>query len=311
MERGSEPVQDASSAWIEEFLTYRRFARNNSPHTLRAYASDLAQLSEYLSRNGRGMQAVSLADLRGYLAWTQERGCRRATLARKQAALRAFFGWLRRTGRIERDPSRGLVSPRQSKRLPKFLRAAEIEALMAAPGADVAGLRDRALLELLYASGLRASEAVGLDVDDVDLDAGELRVRHGKGGKERIALMGSRAAAAMEAYLTLSRPVLAARAKGAATRALFLNKLGSRLSDRGVRRTFDRYAAVVSQHLKITPHVLRHSFATHLLENGADLRVVQELLGHASLSSTQIYTHVTTERLKAVYDTAHPRAQEE
>ncbi|MGC8666506.1 MAG: tyrosine recombinase XerC [Chthonomonadales bacterium] len=305
------PSEIPLRGWIAEFLEYRRFARNNSPHTLRAYASDLAQLAEYLGRHGREAQSVALADLRGYLAWAQERGCRRATLARKQAALRAFFGWLRRMGRIARDPSRGLVAPRQPRRLPKFLRSAEIEALMAAPGTDPAGLRDRALLELLYASGLRASEAVGLDVGDLDLEAGEVRVRHGKGGRERIALLGSSAVQAIEDYLAMGRPKLASRGKGRTCQALFLNKLGSRLSDRGIRRTFDRYAASASQHLKITPHVLRHTFATHLLENGADLRVVQELLGHASLSSTQIYTHVTSERLKAVYDEAHPRAQEQ
>lgn len=294
--------------WIAEFLEYRRFARNNSPHTLRAYAADLEQLARYLGERNRDARSVQLADLRGYLAQVQEAGCCRATIARKQAALRAFFGWLRRMGRIPRDPSRGLAFGRQPRRLPKFLRGAEIEALMDAPDQDPAGLRDRALLELLYASGLRASEAQALDLEDLDLEAGEVQVRHGKGGKERVALLGGKAIEAIQRYLEAGRPALAARAKTRGCKALFLNKFGSRLSDRGIRRTFDRYAALASAHLKITPHVLRHTFATHLLENGVDLRIVQELLGHASLSSTQIYTHVTAERLKAVYDAAHPRA---
>jgi len=297
------------SRLIQEFLEHLRRARNSSPHTLRAYRADLEQMAVFLRPSGVARaDQVDLAGLRAWLAACHARGCSRATLARKQSALRAFFRWARAGGHVERDPTRGLRAPRQPRRLPRFLRPAEIEALMQAPDDSPAGLRDRAVLELLYASGLRASEAVALDVADLDLEEGEVRVRAGKGRRERIALIGGAAADALRDYLLLGRPALSARARRGQSSALILNKHGDRLSDRGVRRTFDRYAAAVGDRLKITPHVLRHSFATHLLENGADLRAVQELLGHASLSTTEVYTHVTTERLQEVYGRTHPRA---
>jgi tyrosine recombinase XerC len=297
---------------IDEFLEYRRTARNSADHTLRAYAADLAQFGAYLQSQGiSGLERVDLPVLRGFLRSLQNHEYTKATLARKQAALRALFRWARRVGRAISDPTRGLRSPRQEHRLPRFLRSEEIEGLMNAPDQSPAGLRDRALLELLYASGLRACEVVRLDVSDVFLEEGEIRVRQGKGRKERVALMGRTAVEALQDYLSRGRPALAARARRGEGRALLLNKYGERLSDRGIRRTFDKYAAQASARLKITPHVLRHTFATHLLENGADLRAVQELLGHASIATTQIYTHVTTERMKAVYDAAHPRAGEE
>lgn len=300
------------SRLIEEFLEYRRVARNSAPHTLKAYAADLAQFAAFLEEKGvTALAEVDLRVLRAFLASLQTQQYARTTLARKQAALRAFFRWARRSGRTANDPARLLRAPRQPRSLPKFLHTEEIEALMRAPDDTPVGLRDRALLELLYASGLRAGEVVGLDADDLDLAAGEMRVRHGKGRKERIALLGRAAAAAIQDYLLRGRPALAQNARRGASRALLLNKYGERLSDRGVRRTFDKYVAAVGARLKITPHVLRHSFATHLLENGADLRAVQELLGHANLATTQIYTHVTTERLQQVYDEAHPRAHEE
>lgn len=294
---------------ITEFLEYRRTARNSAAHTLRAYAADLAQFGTYLQSQGiSGLERVDLPLLRGFLRSLQANDYMSTTLARKQAALRAFFRWARRSGRVTTDPTRGLRSPRQEHRLPRFLRPEEIEGLMNAPDHSPAGLRDRALLELLYASGLRAGEVARLDVSDIHLPEGEIRVRQGKGGKERVALLGRAAAEAIRNYLSAGRPALAARARRGESRALLLNKYGERLSDRGIRRTFDKYAAQASARLKITPHVLRHTFATHLLENGADLRAVQELLGHASIATTQIYTHVTTERMKAVYDAAHPRA---
>jgi tyrosine recombinase XerC len=297
---------------IDEFLEYRRTARNSAAYTLKAYAADLAQFAAFLEERGVGaLDAVELSDLRAFFASLQSRRYARTTLARKQAALRAFFRWARRTGRTAADPTRGLLYPRQDRRLPKFLRPEEVEALMLAPGVSPAGLRDRALLELLYASGIRAGEVVRLDVEDLDLESSEVRVRQGKGGRERIALVGRAAHEAIVDYLGRGRPALAAKARRGQSRALLLNKYGERLSDRGVRRTFDKYVAAVGARLKITPHVLRHTFATHLLENGADLRAVQELLGHSSLATTQIYTHVTTERMKQVYDEAHPRAREE
>ncbi len=294
---------------VSAFLEYRERARNNSDHTVRAYGADLAQFVEFLSQRAIGeLDRVDLALLRAFLASLQTEQYARSTLARKQAALRAFFRWARRTGLIAKDPTQGLRNPRQERKLPTFLRTEEIDALMCAPDESPAGLRDRALLELLYGSGIRAGEAVKLDVDDLDLEGGELRVRRGKGAKERIALLGGAALDAIRDYLLLGRPQLASRASRGTCRALLLNKYGARLSDRGVRRTFDKYVEAAGARLKITPHVLRHSFATHLLENGADLRAVQELLGHANLATTQIYTHVTPDRLKDVYDGAHPRA---
>lgn len=296
---------------IDQFLQYRRVGRNNSVHTLKAYAADLSQFAEFVeTRAVPDLPAIDLATMRAFFASVQSEKYARSTLARKQAALRAFFGWARRAGHVIKDPTRGLIAPRQGRRLPKCLRTAEIEALMSAPDSSPAGLRDRALLELLYASGIRGGESVKLTLDDLDLESGEVRVRRGKGGKDRVALIGSAAREAIRDYMARGRPVLAARQKWE-SRALLLNKFGKPLSDRGVRRTFDKYMEAVGARLKITPHVLRHSFATHLLENGADLRSVQELLGHSSLATTQIYTHVTPERLKQVYDGAHPRAFDE
>jgi integrase/recombinase XerC len=297
---------------IDRFLDHRKTGRGGSENTRRAYASDLAQLDEFLaSRGTRTLPQVDTITLRAFFASLQELGLARTSLARKRAAVRAFFQWARRAGHISADPTRGLFAPRQERRLPKFLRSAEIEALMLAPDDSPGGLRDRALLELLYASGLRAGELVKLDLADLDLETREVRVRFGKGKKQRIALIGRAAHEALEEYLRNGRPVLAAKCKRGYSDGVFLNKLGDRLSDRGVRRTFDRYVSAVGDRLKITPHVLRHSFATHLLEGGADLRAVQELLGHANLATTQIYTHVTSERLKSIHDAAHPRSKSE
>lgn len=296
---------------IDAFLAYRKSARNSAAHTLKAYGADLSQFAAYAESRGIAQPGqVTLNDLRAYLTSLQSESYARATVARKQAALRAFFRWARRANLVTTDPTRGLYAPRQQRRLPKFLRGEEIEALMRAPDESPAGLRDRALLELLYASGIRAGELVKLNTTDLDLEAGEIRIREGKGGKDRIALLGGAAADALVRYLSEGRPELASRAKAGRSSALLLNKFGERLSDRGVRRTFDKYVVAAGSRLKITPHVLRHSFATHLLENGADLRSVQELLGHANLATTQIYTHVTTERLKTIYDEAHPRARD-
>lgn len=295
---------------VDAFTNHLVGERGYSRRTVRAYAADLAQLAQFLQARGiENLAEVDLAVLRAFLSSLSAREYRRTTLARKQATLRSFFRWARRGGHTEQDPARLLRTPRAERPLPKFLRLPEIEALMAAPGDTPAGLRDRALLELLYASGLRAGEAAALDVDDVDLEAGQVRVRCGKGGKERIGLLGAPAVRAVREYLQFGRPALAAKRAGASTRALLLNKLGGRLSDRGIRRTFDRYAAAVGARLKITPHVLRHSFATHLLEHGADLRDVQELLGHADIGTTQVYTHVTVEALQKAHAKAHPRAR--
>ena len=209
--------------------------------------------------------------------------------------------------RFPAPPAAGLRTVKQDQRLPKFLRPDEIAALMAAPNAQPLGLRDRALLETLYASGMRAGELVSLTVADVDFEADVIRVT-GKGGKERVTLLGREAVVALQTYLREGRPALV-EAQGEDGGALFVNRYGARLSDRGVRKLFTRYCAQAATRLQITPHVLRHTFATHLLAGGADLRVVQELLGHSSIVTTQIYTHVTPERLQEIHAKAHPRAR--
>ncbi len=294
---------------IDRFIEYRQLLRGSSPHTLAAYALDLAQLAEYLEARGiADADAVTTSQLRGFMAHLTERGLARASVARKLAAIRSFFRWSLHAGLVSEDPARSLRAPRKGSRLPKWLRDAEVLALVALPDSSPAGLRDRALLELLYASGIRAGEAVQLECADVDLDNREVVVREGKGGRDRIALIGAPAAAALDAYLASGRPILAAQAKRPCP-ALFLNRWGDRLSDRGVRRIFDKYSRQACDRLKITPHVLRHTFATHLLNHGADLRSVQELLGHASIATTQVYTHVTSDRMKAVHARAHPRAR--
>jgi integrase/recombinase XerC len=252
------------------------------------------------------------AHVRAFLVGLQQSEYKRASLARKLASLRAFCRWAKRQSYIEGDPTIGVFTIKQEERLPQFLRLREVETLLDAPDTGTPdGLRDKALMELLYASGVRAGEAHDLDLSDLDLEEEEVRIRHGKGDKERIAMLGGPAVQAMRAYLRHGRPELAARNEGTTDPAVFLNKFGRRLSDRGIRRTFDKYFQIASERLKTTPHTLRHSFATHLLDNGADLRAVQELLGHAHLVTTQVYTHVTTERMKEVYEKTHPRAESE
>ena len=297
---------------IEAFLAHLSAVRAASPHTVRAYADDLTQFAEFARR--RGVLTPGGADtplLRSYIAaLTTEREMAQASVARKAASLRAFFRYLVRRGAVERSPAQNLVTPRKNRALPKALTEDAVTLLLSAPNAATPdGLRDRAILETLYASGMRAGELVALNQEDISVtDAGEgvARIRRGKGGKERLALLGRSAVIALNAYAAEGRPAQTASAKTVSP-ALFLNRFGGRLSDRGVRRLFDKYCLLVADQHKITPHTLRHSFATHLLDNGADLRVVQELLGHADLATTQIYTHVSTTRLKDAYGKAHPR----
>jgi integrase/recombinase XerC len=293
----------------DAFLNALETVQGASAHTVKAYAEDLSQFIDFATTQGvTDVQAVDPALLRLFLAHLQEQNLARASRARKTASLRSFFAYLAKHSLLLRSPAIGLRSVKTERRLPKVLRSDEIEALLAAPdAASPLGLRDRALLETLYASGMRAGELVTLSLGDVNYDEGIIRVI-GKGDKERVTLLGRQAVFALERYLRKGRPTLlmnVERDDG----ALFVNRYGKRLSDRGVRKLFDRYCAVASTHLKITPHVLRHTFATHLLSNGADLRLIQELLGHASVATTQMYTHVTTERLQEVYEQAHPRAK--
>ena len=295
---------------IDSFLQSLTALKGASPHTIKAYGEDLAQFAAFLEDKGVGeADAVDSTLLRAYLQHMQRVGLARASRARKTACLRSFFAFLARRSLIPRSPAAGLRSVKQEQRLPKFLRSDEIEALMAAPNQKPLGLRDRALLETLYASGMRAGELVSLTIADVEFGADVIRVV-GKGDKERVTLLGDQAVATLQRYLREGRPPLVA-SQGPDSGALFVNRYGGRISDRGVRKIFTRYCAQAATRLKITPHVLRHTFATHLLAGGADLRLVQELLGHSSIATTQIYTHVTTERLQEVYKKSHPRARQD
>ena len=312
-----EPVLDPIlDELLSGFLQFIKLAKNAAPHTIRAYRADLQQFLGFVETHpelGPGrLYHVQRTHCRAFLADLQQGEYKRASLARKLASMRAFCKWAQRQAYMEADPTIGILTIKQDERLPEFLRLPEIDSLLDAPDTGTPdGLRDKALMELLYASGIRAGEAHQLDIGDLDLEEEELRVRHGKGDKERLAMLGHEAVRAMRAYLHHGRPLLAAHNDGKPDPAVFLNKFGRRLSDRGIRRTFDKYFKEASERLKTTPHTLRHSFATHLLNNGADIRSVQELLGHAHLITTQIYTHVTTEKMKEVYDKTHPRAFEE
>ena len=296
-------------ACCDAFLHTLGAVRGASPHTVKAYAEDLRQFSEYAAAQGvTDVHVVDTALLRAFLAHLEAHDLARASRARKTAALRSFFAYLTRQRLLPRSPALGLRGVKTERRLPKYLRPDEIESLLSAPKLDTdLGLRDRALLETLYASGMRAGELVTLGVADVNYDEGVIRVI-GKGQKERVTLLGRQAVQSLERYLRKARPALVFAAEHDCG-ALFVNRYGGRLSDRGVRKLFDRYCTEASSTLKITPHVLRHTFATHLLSNGADLRLIQELLGHASVTTTQTYTHVSTERLQEVYAKAHPRAK--
>jgi len=309
-------ISEDLTAILDGFLQYLRLAKNASPHTVDAYRADMEQFLGYVRTHpelgAEGLRRVQRPHVRSFLSDLQQSEYRRTSLARKLASMRAFCRWARRQKLMDIDPTIGIITIKQEKRLPKFLREAEVDALLNAPDLSTPdGQRDKALLELLYASGIRAGEAQALNVEDLELKEAQVRVRHGKGDKERLALIGNHAIEAMQDYLSSGRNRLAKHNSGAADPAVFLNKYGKRLSDRGIRRIFDKYFQSVSDRLKITPHTLRHTFATHLLNNGADLRSVQELLGHAHLVTTQIYTHVSMERVQDVYDKSHPRALKE
>ncbi len=299
---------------LDRFIDYMKAVRNASEHTVRGYSADIAQFLDFLAKEGLNADPaeVDLPAMRRYLARMHRAGISKRSVARKLSSLRSFFKYLLRKGLIEHDPTTGLPSPKLDKKLPKFLRPEQIEELMMAPDiGEPLGMRDAAILEALYAAGMRVSELVGLDLDDLDLSSSEAKVM-GKGSKERITMLGRAAQDALVTYLNQGRGKLLPKGeKAMQEKALFLNKDGGRLSARSVNRMLDKYFAHVSDEMKISPHVLRHTFATHMLEHGADLRSIQELLGHSSISTTQIYTHVSKEQLKKVYESAHPRAMEE
>ena len=293
---------------VDRFLGYLEGERGCSPETLRAYAGDLMRFGLFAAPDADQFDptAVTTVQLRHYLAHLRQAGSARTTVARKVACLRSFYKFLIREGVVSDNPATSLIVPRREKRLPVFLDEAEVERLLAAPDlADPAGRRDHAILEMLYSTGMRIGELAAVSLEDVDL-IGEVAKAKGKGKKERLVPLGQHAIQALRDYLAVRAAI--ARGRRVNRRALLVNKAGGRLSDRGIRRIFQKYARLVGLDERVSPHTLRHSFATHMLNRGADLRSVQELLGHASIASTQIYAHVTTEQLKKVYNQAHPRA---
>jgi integrase/recombinase XerD len=294
-----------------DFLAYLEFERGLSRNTLEAYRSDLLQFGRFLT--ARELEALTATgpDISDFLTelargnGADKAPASPATLHRKAACLRSFYRHLRRENLLDTDPTAALSSPRRGKRLPEVLTRGEVQALLASPkGSDPSALRDRALLEVMYACGLRASEVIGLDVSDVDLDEGLLRAR-GKGSKERVVPVGRAAVTAMRLYVSHGRPALV---RLAPERALFVNFRGQSLTRQGLYKIVRRHALTVGLADRMSPHTLRHTFATHLLSGGCDLRSVQEMLGHADVATTQLYTHLSSERLKEVYFAAHPRA---
>lgn len=294
---------------LAEFLRHLGVEKNASEHTVKSYREDLTQavgfLVERLGTENPKPTQLSTRLLRAYLAWLHEQGYARSTIARRLAAVRSLCKFLCRQGVLTANPALGLRGPRLEKKLPKFLGQEETAALLESPADDTPlAKRDRALFETLYSAGLRVSELVGLDLNDLDLDSGLATVR-GKGKRERLALLGPPAVVALKEWLAHRGAV---SPKAAAQTAVFLNRTGTRLSTRSVARLLEKYLKRAGMEADASPHTLRHSFATHLLDAGADIRSVQELLGHQSLGTTQIYTHVTTQRLRETYEKAHPRA---
>jgi len=312
-------VTKTLSEWIDKFLEYLRTERNVSPHTLRNYESDLRQFYLYLTTapDGNERPAPEIVDIdnltiREFLGALYEKRNKKSSAARKLATLRSFMKYLAAHEVIKTSPARTVTSPKKELHLPDYMSLDAVEELMEMPDLNTdSGARDRAILELLYGSGLRVSELVGLDLENISINDRLARVL-GKGQKERIVPFGHKAAAALEKYLA-QRPALAAKMRAPRPEninALFLNlNFGGRLTARSVGNIVDRYVTLLAKKLKAHPHTLRHTFATHMLDSGADLRAIQELLGHESLSTTQIYTHVSADQLLRVYQNCHPRAE--
>jgi integrase/recombinase XerC len=322
------PLEPSDARMLDEFVRHLLLERHLSRHTAAAYEGDLCSLARFLERGGSTLPQASHASLRRWLAHLATRGFARSTVGRRAAAARTFYSWATRRGMVERDPALLLASPSPASRLPLVLKESEATILATAPGEDPIGLRDRAAIELMYGCGLRVAELCGLDVDDVDLLDRRVRVR-GKGGKERMVPLGDYAAGAVRAYLDRGRPELLRtigpagspeppRRRGAvlagsadredSSAALFVSRRRGRMGPRGARAMVERWARLRLPGRKVSPHTFRHSFATHLLDGGADIRAVQELLGHASLATTQRYTHLSKSRLFDAYRQSHPRA---
>ena len=297
-------------AVVDRFLRYLRVEKNSADLTIKSYREDLIALREYLEASfGRDPEPaeVNAVVLRGYVAAMHEAGYARTSISRRLASLRSFFRFAQREGYVDANPAKPLRNPRPERKLPHFLTSDEIGRLLEAPKRDKpAGLRDRAILETMYSAGLRVSEVVGLNDGDLDLVAGLVRVR-GKGRKERLAPLGRFALQALGAWIPQRK--LHPREPQPPKSPVFVNKFGNRLTTRSVARMLEKLLAETGLDSRTTPHTLRHSFATHLLDRGADIRSVQELLGHKSLVTTQIYTHVSTSGLREAYEKAHPRAR--
>lgn len=294
---------------VADHLHWLRTERRKSAATLRAYGSDLRAFVTWLATTGRTVTSVTRFELRRYLVELEQQGLVAASVQRKLASLRGLFAWLQQRGQIEKDPAKLLKGPKAQKRVPRFLTASEVDLLLGQPfDESPQGARDRAILETLYSTGCRVSECAGMVLDQLDLTEGIVRV-FGKGQKERLAMLGAPAIAAIEAWLPLRRRMLQ-DARVTDPGALWLNRYGRPLSARWVFQTVVERAKAAGLQTTLTPHGLRHSFATHLLDRGADLRTVQELLGHARLVTTEIYTHVSIGKLRSVYDHAHPHGRE-
>lgn len=289
--------------WVQNFLTFLAAERNASSHTLKNYQIDLREFFNFLDK--KDLEEVTYLDIRSFLALLKSRSYSKSSVARKLACLRSFFKFLTRENVLKTNPAVGIATPKREKKLPLFLDPQEVTNLLEAPSKNSwEEKRDKAILETLYSSGLRVSELVGLNHEDADFISGLLRIR-GKGKKERIVPIGQMAVRSIQDYLERKPPK---EADSGFKKPIYINRSGGRLTDRSIRRMILKYVKRIAINKEVSPHTLRHSFATHMLDRGADLRSVQELLGHANLSTTQIYTHVTTRRLKEAYDAAHPRA---
>ena len=291
---------------FNKYIAYLQAERNASVYTVRNYTNDLLEFFDFArEKEIKSLKEINKQTLRGYLAHLMERGFAKSSIARKLSAIRSFYRYLLREEMVSSSPVATTTSPRLDRRLPSFLTVEEAKQLVESPDlSQPQGQRDRALLELLYASGLRVSELVSMNLEQVNLNTNEIRV-WGKGSRERVVLIGSPAARALTTYISQGRPKLLGEKRNS---ALFVNRYGGRLPARRIQKILEKYARIIDK--RVHPHMLRHTFATHLLDGGADLRVVQELLGHAKLTSTQIYTHVTQSQARKIYLSAHPLAQE-
>jgi integrase/recombinase XerC len=291
----------------EEFLAYLKHERNASPHTISSYNIDLAQLARYMEGRKVKLADVDHVFLRSFLVELHKKKKSKASIARKLAAIRSFFQFCLMRGWMEGNPAKSVATPKQERHVPSFLSESEMSKFLDMPRTDnLLGLRDQAILELLYASGIRVSELVGINMEDISPDEKLIRIR-GKGKKERLVPFGGKAGESLSFYLKPRSLLLMER--GGDERALFLNRSGGRLTSRSVERIVAKYIRFTAVRRKISPHSIRHSFASHLLSRGADLRVIQELLGHESLSTTQKYTHLDLKQLLEVYRKSHPRAK--